>query len=118
MGDGVAEVLWGSLKWQSSCGAGWSPSELGDGAESADPQIIFQPQVSGPSSRNSAQTPPATMPNTSLKRRRTEDRMRGKVPKKEKPKIKRQKYYHSSSEDDSDDEGAARDAPREEKKPD
>ena len=57
------------------------------------------------------------MPNTSLKRRRTEDRMRGKVPKKEKPKIKRQKYYHSSSEDDSDDEGAARDAPREEKKP-
>lgn len=43
--------------------------------------------------------------------------MRGKVPKKEKPKIKRQKYYHSSSEDDSEDEGAARDAPREEKKP-
>ncbi|KAL1593871.1 pre-60S ribosomal particles component [Paraconiothyrium brasiliense] len=57
------------------------------------------------------------MPNTSLKRRRTEDRMRGKVPKKDKPKIKRQKYYHSSSEDESDDEGAARDAPREVKKP-
>lgn len=56
------------------------------------------------------------MPNTSLKRRRTEDRMRGKVPKKEKPKIKRQKFYHSSSEDESEDEGAARDAPRAEKK--
>ncbi|KAJ4346911.1 pre-60S ribosomal particles component [Didymosphaeria variabile] len=56
------------------------------------------------------------MPNTSLKRRRTEDRMRGKVPKKDKPKIKRQKFYHSSSEDESDDEGAARDAPREVKK--
>ncbi|KAF1968770.1 Rrp15p-domain-containing protein [Bimuria novae-zelandiae CBS 107.79] len=54
------------------------------------------------------------MPNTSLKRRRTEDRMRGKVPKKEKPKIKRQKFYHSSSEDESEDEGAARDAPRRE----
>lgn len=57
-----------------------------------------------------------TMPNTSLKRRRTEDRMRGKVPKKEKPKIKRQKHYHSSSEDDSEPEGTARDAPREAKK--
>jgi fusion and transport protein UGO1 len=43
--------------------------------------------------------------------------MRGKVPKKDKPKVKRQKHYHSSSEDDSDDEGAARDAPREVKKP-
>lgn len=43
--------------------------------------------------------------------------MRGKVPKKDKPKIKRQKFYHSSSEDESDDEGAARDAPREVKKP-
>jgi fusion and transport protein UGO1 len=57
------------------------------------------------------------MPNTSLKRRHTEDRMRGKVPKKDKPKVKRQKHYHSSSEDESDDEGAARDAPREVKKP-
>ncbi|KAF2448751.1 Rrp15p-domain-containing protein [Karstenula rhodostoma CBS 690.94] len=57
------------------------------------------------------------MVNTSLKRRHTEDRMRGKVPKKDKPKVKRQKYYHSSSEDESDDEGAARDAPREVKKP-
>ncbi|KAL5462051.1 hypothetical protein PMIN06_001872 [Paraphaeosphaeria minitans] len=57
------------------------------------------------------------MVNTSLKRRHTEDRLRGKLPKKDKPKIKRQKHYHSSSEDDSDDEGAARDAPREVKKP-
>ncbi|KAK7189757.1 hypothetical protein DPSP01_005814 [Paraphaeosphaeria sporulosa] len=57
------------------------------------------------------------MVNTSLKRRHTEDRLRGKLPKKDKPKIKRQKYYHSSSEDESDDEGAARDAPREVKRP-
>lgn len=48
-----------------------------------------------------------TMVNTSLKRRRTEDQLRGKVPKKEKKKVKKQKHYHSSSED----EGGARDAP-------
>ena len=47
------------------------------------------------------------MVNTSLKRRRTEDQLRGKVPKKEKKKVKKQKHYHSSSED----EGGARDAP-------
>jgi fusion and transport protein UGO1 len=47
------------------------------------------------------------MVNTSLKRRRTEDQLRGKVPKKEKRKVKKQKNYHSSS----DDEGGARDAP-------
>ncbi|KAL5117358.1 pre-60S ribosomal particles component [Pleosporales sp. CAS-2024a] len=47
------------------------------------------------------------MVNTSLKRRRTEDQLRGKVPKKEMKKVKKQKYYHSSS----DDEGGARDAP-------
>ncbi|KAH3991999.1 hypothetical protein HBI56_207670 [Parastagonospora nodorum] len=47
------------------------------------------------------------MVNTSLKRRRTEVQLRGKVPKKEKKKVKKQKYYHSSSED----EGGARDAP-------
>ncbi|KAF1945560.1 Rrp15p-domain-containing protein [Clathrospora elynae] len=47
------------------------------------------------------------MVNTSLKRRRTEDQLRGKVPKKEKRKVKKQKHYHSSSED----EGGARDAP-------
>ncbi|KAJ4293456.1 pre-60S ribosomal particles component [Kalmusia sp. IMI 367209] len=55
------------------------------------------------------------MPNTSLKRRRTEDRMRGKAPKKEQKKVKRQKFYHSSSEDEDEDEGAARDAPRQTK---
>ena len=53
-------------------------------------------------------TIPATMVNTSLKRRRTEDQLRGKVPKKEKRKIKKQKHYHSSSDEE---EGAARDAP-------
>jgi fusion and transport protein UGO1 len=47
------------------------------------------------------------MVNTSLKRRRTEDQLRGKVPKKEKRKVKKQKHYHSSS----DEEGGARDAP-------
>ncbi|KAF1848118.1 Rrp15p-domain-containing protein [Cucurbitaria berberidis CBS 394.84] len=47
------------------------------------------------------------MVNTSLKRRRTEDQLRGKLPKKEKKKVKKQKHYHSSSED----EGGARDAP-------
>jgi fusion and transport protein UGO1 len=49
----------------------------------------------------------ATMVNTSLKRRRTEDQLRGKVPKKEKVKVKKQKFYHSSSED----EGGAKDVP-------
>ncbi|EDU42542.1 Rrp15p domain containing protein [Pyrenophora tritici-repentis] len=48
------------------------------------------------------------MVNTSLKRRRTEDQLRGKVPKKEKRKVKKQKHYHSSSDSE---EGAARDAP-------
>lgn len=47
------------------------------------------------------------MVNTSLKRRRTEEQLRGKVPKKEKKRVKKQKHYHSSSED----EGGARDAP-------
>jgi fusion and transport protein UGO1 len=47
------------------------------------------------------------MVNTSLKRRRTEEQLRGKVPKKEKRKVKKQKHYHSSS----DEEGGARDAP-------
>jgi fusion and transport protein UGO1 len=47
------------------------------------------------------------MVNTSLKRRRTEDQLRGKVPKKEKVKVKKQKFYHSSSED----EGGAKDVP-------
>jgi mitochondrial fusion and transport protein UGO1 len=48
------------------------------------------------------------MVNTSLKRRRTEEQLRGKVPKKEKRKVKKQKHYHSSSDEE---EGAARDAP-------
>ncbi|KAG9193410.1 hypothetical protein G6011_03445 [Alternaria panax] len=48
------------------------------------------------------------MVNTSLKRRRTEEQLRGKVPKKEKRKVKKQKNYHSSSDEE---EGAARDAP-------
>ncbi|KAF2192072.1 Rrp15p-domain-containing protein [Zopfia rhizophila CBS 207.26] len=39
------------------------------------------------------------MPSTTLKRRWTEEGMRGKLPKKQK-KIKRQKEYHSSSEDE------------------
>jgi fusion and transport protein UGO1 len=58
------------------------------------------------------QLPPtrAEMVNTSLKRRRTEDAMRAKVPKKEKKKVKRQKYYHSS--DESEGEGGATDAPK------
>ncbi|RII21783.1 hypothetical protein CUC08_Gglean000951 [Alternaria sp. MG1] len=49
------------------------------------------------------------MVNTSLKRRRTEEQLRGKVPKKEKRKVKKQKNYHSSSDEE---EGAARDAPQ------
>jgi fusion and transport protein UGO1 len=48
------------------------------------------------------------MVNTSLKRRRTEEQLRGKVPKKEKRKVKKQKHYHSSSDEE---EGGARDAP-------
>ncbi|KAF1948272.1 Rrp15p-domain-containing protein [Byssothecium circinans] len=51
------------------------------------------------------------MPSTTLKRRRTEEGMRGKVLKKRK-NVKRQKFYHSSSEEESGDEGIARDAPR------
>ncbi|KAF2865704.1 Rrp15p-domain-containing protein [Massariosphaeria phaeospora] len=47
------------------------------------------------------------MPSTTLKRRRTEEGMRGKVPKQRK-NIKRQRWYHSSS----DEEGGALDAPR------
>jgi mitochondrial fusion and transport protein UGO1 len=39
------------------------------------------------------------MPSTTLKRRRTEEGMSGKLPKKVK-KIKRQRHYHSSSEDE------------------
>ena len=51
------------------------------------------------------------MPSTTLKRRWTEEGMKGKVPKKQK-KIRKQKFYHSSSEDEDEDvPGAARDAP-------
>ncbi|KAF2793830.1 Rrp15p-domain-containing protein [Melanomma pulvis-pyrius CBS 109.77] len=50
------------------------------------------------------------MPSTTLKRRWTEEGMRGKVPKQRK-KVKKQRTYHSSSEDDSEDENVARDAP-------
>ncbi|KAF2203775.1 Rrp15p-domain-containing protein [Delitschia confertaspora ATCC 74209] len=46
------------------------------------------------------------MPSTTLKRRWTEDGMKGKVPKKQK-KFKKQKDYYSSSED----EGGALDVP-------
>ncbi|KAF2279879.1 Rrp15p-domain-containing protein [Westerdykella ornata] len=53
------------------------------------------------------------MPSTTLKRRRTEDRMRGKAPKLRK-KVKKQRFYHSSSED----EGGARDAPVEQESSD
>ncbi|KAF2111285.1 Rrp15p-domain-containing protein [Lophiotrema nucula] len=49
------------------------------------------------------------MPSTTLKRRWTEEGMRGKAPKKYK-KVKRQKAYHSSSEDEDD--MGARDAPQ------
>ncbi|KAF2648887.1 Rrp15p-domain-containing protein [Lophiostoma macrostomum CBS 122681] len=52
------------------------------------------------------------MPSTTLKRRRTEDGMRGKTPKRPK-KVKRQHEYYSSSED----EGGALDAPRETAQP-
>ena len=45
-----------------------------------------------------------TMPSTTLKRRRTEEGMRGKLPKKVK-KVKRQRGYHSSSEDEDVAEG-------------
>lgn len=48
------------------------------------------------------------MVNTSLKRRRTEEHLREKAPKKEKRKIKKQKHYHSSSDEDHN---GARDAP-------
>jgi len=50
------------------------------------------------------------MPSTTLKRRRTEDGMKGRGPKKPKKHIKRQKFYHSSDDEDEE-EGAARDAP-------
>lgn len=52
--------------------------------------------------------PSKAVPAT-LKRRWTEERMHGKLPK-EKKKVKRQRHYHSS-DDDSENEGAARDAP-------
>ncbi|KAF1363456.1 Rrp15p-domain-containing protein [Lizonia empirigonia] len=55
------------------------------------------------------------MVNTSLKRRRTEAEMRKGQPKKEKKKVKRQKYYHSS--DESGDENVATDAPKNYKAP-
>ena len=51
------------------------------------------------------------MPSTTLKRRWTEEGMRGKAPK-ERKKIKKQRYYHSSSEDEDGNENAATDAPR------
>jgi fusion and transport protein UGO1 len=47
------------------------------------------------------------MPSTTLKRRWTEERMKGKAPKKQK-RVKKQRNYHSSSED----EGGAADAPQ------
>jgi fusion and transport protein UGO1 len=50
------------------------------------------------------------MPSTTLKRRRTEEGMKGRGPKKPKKHIKRQKFYHSSDDEDEE-EGAARDAP-------
>ncbi|KAF2265274.1 Rrp15p-domain-containing protein [Lojkania enalia] len=49
------------------------------------------------------------MHSTTLKRRWTEDGMRGKLPRKQK-KIKRQREYHSSSEEEV--EGGAIDAPQ------
>ncbi|KAF2677637.1 Rrp15p-domain-containing protein [Lentithecium fluviatile CBS 122367] len=51
------------------------------------------------------------MPSTTLKRRRTEEGMKGRTPKKPKKHVKRQKFYHSSDDEDEED-GAARDAPR------
>jgi fusion and transport protein UGO1 len=56
------------------------------------------------------------MPSTTLKRRRTEEGMRGKAPKK-RVKVKKQKHYHSS-DDDSEDENFATDAPKEAPKKD
>jgi fusion and transport protein UGO1 len=50
------------------------------------------------------------MPSTTLKRRRTEEGMKGRGPKKPKKHVKRQKFYHSSDDEDEE-EGAARDAP-------
>jgi fusion and transport protein UGO1 len=47
------------------------------------------------------------MPSTTLKRRWTEERMKGKAPK-EKKRVKKQRFYHS----DSEDEGGAADAPK------
>ncbi|KAF1996477.1 Rrp15p-domain-containing protein [Amniculicola lignicola CBS 123094] len=47
------------------------------------------------------------MPSTTLKRRWTEDAMRGKTPKKQK-KFKRQREYHSSSEDEEAEDGTRR----------
>lgn len=67
-------------------------------------------------SNNSRQaTTSYTMPSrtpATYKRKRTEEALKGKAPKKQK-KVKRQREYHSSSEDESDEEGIARDAPRE-----
>lgn len=110
----------GDLKWQLR---GWSlPRWLGVGVLFADIQnnsLLAPTACAAPHTHTHthAHTRTYTMVNTSLKRRHNEERLRGKLPKKDKPKIKRQKYYHSSSEDDSDVEGAARDAPREVKKP-
>jgi fusion and transport protein UGO1 len=56
------------------------------------------------------------MPSTTLKRRRTEEGMRGKAPKK-RVKVKKQKHYHSS-DDDSEDDNFATDAPKEAPKKD
>ncbi|KAF2705794.1 Rrp15p-domain-containing protein [Pleomassaria siparia CBS 279.74] len=50
------------------------------------------------------------MPSTTLKRRWTEEGMRGKAPKIRK-KVKKQRYYHSDSEDEDGNENFATDAP-------
>ena len=58
-----------------------------------------QEKVSSTSSSFTTSHNSFTMPSTTLKRRRTEEGMSGKLPKKVK-KIKRQRHYHSSSEDE------------------
>jgi fusion and transport protein UGO1 len=85
---------------------------LGVGApwrKKADLTIIFYGAET--SVRDSDSLEVDIMPSTTLKRRRTEEGMKGRTPKKPKKHVKRQKFYHSSDDEDEE-EGAARDAPR------
>jgi len=87
----------GNLVWRATAGRG----RRGQNSASAfsDPA---QEKVSSTSLNFTKSHNSFTMPSTTLKRRRAEEGMRGKLPKKVK-KVKRQRHYHSSSEDEDED---------------